>query len=218
MYEKIFKLAAYFEKTAITRWKKEENKEEVLQEARKRGLIITSKDFKNFFQEASRVPNTYMRFDDDVRGAILNPRMTHNYRGLYGWNIFGQNLKDIISIAFGAFKGRKYIYVFRTKNPDSILKANDYTEEMLKRDLDGVKKMFPHLSQYIDEMNQRFGREHPFNRLEAILQDAMAATNRPRMEGANDMGVTPIPEQQIPQEQNTGQDLTNQEEEVTIGS
>jgi hypothetical protein len=184
MYENIYKLSGIF-KAAITRWK-QENKQEVLEEARSRNLIITSKDFKNFFEKVSKIPGMYMRFDDDVRGSFLSPRITHNYRGLYGWNMYGQTLADIISLAFGAFKRRKYIYVFKVKDPSSILKAEDYTEQMLKNDLDKVKGMFPNLAEFIDEMNQNFSSEHPFTRLEAILQDAMAQTDRPKMEGAID--------------------------------
>jgi hypothetical protein len=180
MYKTLLQLSNIFEKLAITRWKEEENPRKVLEEARKRNLIINSNDFKNVYDKLKSFKNVYLQFNEII-GPLINPKMTHNYRGLYGWKIYNQNLDDILKVVFGAFKKRKYITFFKPKDFNTILISDSYTEEKLKNDLNKIKQIYPQLSGKIDEIYNSLIGEHPFNKLEIILEDALKIIDLPKI-------------------------------------
>jgi hypothetical protein len=180
------RVAAY--SIADRKWKTQKDvpQEEVLEKAREKNVLLGKQDFKNIWDNVTAEPDVYLHFGDISR---LGPKPTFvtNWRGIYGWKVYGKSAAELKQAASKAFRERKLMHFFRVKDMDKVLDVSKYNDDDLKRDLEKVKKEYPDYADRLDELFKTT-KDKGFDKLDIILSDV--ETELPKIGGAEVSGRT----------------------------
>lgn len=95
--------------------------------------------FRKTFEKA-KSNGIYLQFSD-AESLVVKPMATHNYRGIYGWNIANFSFEEFVKVVPSMWANRKFIILFKPKDANKLLVASKYSKEELKADLDSLLGM-----------------------------------------------------------------------------
>jgi len=159
-------------KNADRAWKSldEENQAKVVKTLKEQNRPLNLSTFKQTYEKL-KSQNAYIRFHKE-NAISIRPRATHNFRGIYGWNISKLSFDDFIKYVPTTWKKMELLTFFKSNDPSKILREKYYTHEDLIKDLDRItKEVSQEHKNIITEIYKRLPNVSAFEKLILILED-----------------------------------------------
>jgi hypothetical protein len=155
-----------------------EEKQEFLAKKRQAMSPLNMKMFKQTFEEARR-KGIYIQFSNSEM-LTVKPMATHNFRGIYGWNIANFSFDEFVKVVPSLWTSRDFIILFKPTSPDHVLVAGKYTHEQLKSDLRGILDRLEgdHADFLSEHMDEFLGIENPYYALIDAIEATFTETGR----------------------------------------
>jgi predicted DNA binding CopG/RHH family protein len=156
----------------------DEDQQKFIAQKRKDMSPLNMKMFKQTYEKA-RQEGIYLQFSKSDLLAV-KPMATHNYRGIYGWNIANFTFEEFVKVVPSFWLSRDFVILFKPKSPEKLLVASSYNRNHLNTDLMSILGLLDgeHYDFLQENMDEYLNTSNPYYALVDAIEATFTETGR----------------------------------------